>query len=95
MEPDPEQGGHPMTGHGSTLAAALRRVLALIRKEMRQVVRDPSSIALAVVLPVLLILLFGYGLTLDVKDAPVALVLEDPSPDTLDLVSGFMLSSPP
>lgn len=76
----------------SPSAASLRRVLALIRKEMRQVVRDPSSIALAVVLPLLLILLFGYGLSLDVKDAPVALVLENPSPGTTDLVSGFMLS---
>ena len=46
-----------------------------------QIVRDPSSIAIGVVLPVMLILLFGYGLSLDVKNVPVAVVLEDPSPD--------------
>ena len=43
--------------------------------------RDPSSIAIGIVLPVMLILLFGYGLSLDVKNVPVAVVLEDTSPD--------------
>ena len=39
--------------------------------------RDPSSIAIGVVMPALLIFLFGYGLSLDVKNVPVAIVLED------------------
>ena len=39
-----------------------------MRKETRQIVRDPSSIAIGVVLPVMLILLFGYGLSLDVTE---------------------------
>ncbi len=38
--------------------------------------RDPSSIAIGVVLPLILILLFGYGLSLDVKNVPVAVVIE-------------------
>jgi len=70
----------------------LRRVWALVRKESRQVVRDPSSIAIGIVLPVLLILLFGYGLSLDVKDVPIAVVLEDPSPEATELAAGFQLS---
>ncbi len=61
-------------------------------KETRQVVRDPSSIAIGVVLPLILILLFGYGLSLDVKDVPVAIVLEDTSPDAVELAAGFRLS---
>jgi ABC-2 type transport system permease protein len=64
-----------------------------VRKEARQIVRDPSSIAIGVVLPVLLILLFGYGLSLDVRHVPVAIVLEDPSPDAAALAAGFRLSS--
>ena len=40
----------------------LRRIMAMSRKEARQMMRDPSSIALGIVLPLLLILLFGYGL---------------------------------
>ena len=55
-----------------------------MRKESRQVMRDPSSIAIGIVLPVILILLFGYGLSLDVKNVPVAVVLEDPSPDATE-----------
>ena len=47
------------------------------RKESRQLLRDPSSIAIGIVMPVMLILLFGYGLSLDVKNVPVAVVLED------------------
>ena len=47
-------------------------------KETRQIVRDPSSIAIGVVLPLILILLFGYGLSLDVKNVPVAVVIEEP-----------------
>jgi ABC-2 type transport system permease protein len=69
-----------------------RRVRALVVKETRQIVRDPSSIAIGLVLPVILILLFGYGLSLDVKDVPVALVLEDTSPTAMELVAGFQLS---
>jgi ABC-2 type transport system permease protein len=70
----------------------LRRVVALVRKEGRQVVRDPSSIAIGVVLPVILILLFGYGLSLDVKDIRVALVLDDRSPEATEMAAGFQLS---
>jgi ABC-type multidrug transport system ATPase subunit/ABC-type multidrug transport system permease subunit len=68
------------------------RIWALVKKEVRQIFRDPSSIAVGVVMPVLLILLFGYGLTLDVKNVPVAVVLEDTSPDAIELASTFQLS---
>lgn len=74
------------------LTSKLRRVASLVRKEGRQVIRDPSSVAIGIVLPVILILLFGYGLSLDVKDVPVAIVLEDPSPTAMELAAGFRLS---
>jgi ABC-2 type transport system permease protein len=69
-----------------------RRVRALVVKETRQVIRDPSSIAIGVVLPMILILLFGYGLSLDVKNVPVAVVVENPTPAAMELVAGFQLS---
>jgi ABC-2 type transport system permease protein len=72
--------------------AKLRRILALMRKESFQIVRDPSSIALGVVMPVVLILLFGYGLSLDVKNVPVAVVIETPAPLAMDAAAGFRLS---
>lgn len=71
---------------------ATRRVLALVRKEMRQLLRDRSNLALGILLPALLTLLFGYGLSMDVQQAPVAVVLEDMSPSARDATSGLALS---
>jgi ABC-2 type transport system permease protein len=73
-------------------SSKLRRIWAMIRKESFEVLRDPSSIAIGIVMPVALVLLFGYGLSLDIKDVPVAIVLEDPSSDARELVAGFQLS---
>ncbi len=69
-----------------------QRLVALIRKEARQLVRDKSNVMVGLFLPLLLILLFGYGLSFDVRDAPVALVTEDPSPTAQNVLAGFYLS---
>jgi len=74
------------------LRASFRRTAALVRKESRQVVRDPSSIAIGIVMPLMLILLFGYGLSLDVTNVPVAIVVEQPTPAAYKLVDSFLLS---
>ncbi len=71
----------------------LQRLRALLWKEARQVVRDPSSIAIGVILPLILILLFGFGLSLDVKDVPIAVVIEQPSSEASALAASFQLSS--
>lgn len=55
-------------------------------------VRDPSSIAMGVVLPLILILLFGFGLSLDVRDVPIAVVSQDSSADAQGLTQAFELS---
>ena len=55
----------------------LRRLWALCRKESYQILRDPSSILIAFVLPVLLLFLFGYGINLDASQMRLGLVLED------------------
>jgi ABC-2 type transport system permease protein len=70
----------------------VRRVWALIVKECRQIVRDPSSIAIGVVMPLMLILLFGYALSLDVKNTPIAVVMEDSSDQAREIAAGFQLS---
>jgi ABC-2 type transport system permease protein len=61
-------------GHG-------RRLKALIWKEGLQIVRDPSSILISILLPVLLLFLYGYGVSLDLDHVRVGLLLEDTSPD--------------
>ncbi len=75
-----------------TAAARLRRLAALVRKESYQLFRDPSAIAIGVVMPALMIFLFGFALTLDEKNVPVAVVLEAPSPTVTELAAGFALS---
>lgn len=73
-------------------SAKLRRIRALTLKETRQVLRDPSSIAIGIVFPLMMILLFGYGLSLDVNRVSVAVVDEDASADSTALVGAFRLS---
>ena len=68
------------------------RLKALTRKEFRQLLRDRSNLAIGIALPALLILLFGYGISLDVSNATVAVVMEDASPTALDVLSGLQLS---
>ena len=68
-------------------------MLSLTRKEIRQLLRDQSNLAIGIGLPIVLILIFGYGLSLDVTNAPVAVVLEDPSPMAADVVAGLELSA--
>ena len=46
-------------------ALSLRRLVALSRKESYQIIRDPSSVVIAFVLPFLLLIIFGYGVNLD------------------------------
>ena len=75
-----------------TLNLSLRRIGALVRKEAKQMMRDPSSVAIGIIMPVVLILLFGYGLSLDVTKVPLAIVLEDRSPAATELAAGFALS---
>jgi len=76
----------------TTWRANANRVRALVVKETRQLIRDPSSLALGIALPLVLILLFGYALSLDVKNVPLAIVLEDSSPQAAELVGSFQLS---
>jgi len=69
-----------------------RRVVALVVKETRQLLRDKSNLMVGMFVPVMLILIFGYGLSFDVKNMPVAIVMEDASATAHDVVAGFYLS---
>jgi ABC-2 type transport system permease protein len=60
---------------------SLRRLNALCRKETLQILRDPSSNIIAFILPIILLLIFGYGINLDSTGLRVGLVLEDSGPE--------------
>jgi ABC-2 type transport system permease protein len=58
-----------------------RRLTALSRKETLQILRDPSSNIIAFILPIVMLFIFGYGISLDSTGLKVGLVMEDTSPE--------------
>ncbi len=69
-----------------------RRLFALIFKESLQILRDPSAILIAFILPLILLFIFGYGVNLDSNRVKIGLVLESRSPDVISLAHAFMNS---
>ncbi len=67
----------------------LLRTRAVARKEFLHILRDPRSLVMALALPILMILLFGYALTLDVDRIPTVIYDSDQSPESRELVSRF------
>lgn len=70
-----------------------RRLAALCVKEARQIVRDPSSIVIAFILPLLLMCIFGYGVNLDSGALRLGVALEDQSPEARRLAAMFAAST--
>lgn len=71
----------------------LRTVFAVSRKEYLHLLRDFRSLYLAFATPLLLILLFGYALSLDVDDIPTAVVDHDNTVESRDLITRLAASS--
>jgi ABC-2 type transport system permease protein len=71
----------------------MRRFAALYKKETLQILRDPSALLVAVVLPLILLFLMGYAISLDIKKIPLGIVLQNPSKHSLSLVGAFEAST--
>jgi ABC-2 type transport system permease protein len=69
-----------------------RRLRALIWKEGIQIINDPSSILIALVLPVVLLFLFGYAVSLDSTRLRVGIALAEQSPESASLVAALSSS---
>jgi drug efflux transport system permease protein len=74
-------------------AVSLVRLLAIARKEFIQLYRDPRSLAIIFVMPLLLLLLFGYAVTLDIKQVLVAVYDQERSEKSRDFVRRFAESN--
>ena len=66
-----------------------RRTRALFVKELRHIVRDPLSLIMALAVPVLMLVLFGFALSLDVDRIPTLVYDQDGTPASRDLVHQF------
>ncbi|OYW08289.1 MAG: hypothetical protein B7Z59_10290, partial [Acidiphilium sp. 37-67-22] len=69
--------------------AVRQRVRGLMRKEAVQIMRDPSALAIAFLLPAILLWLFGYGVTLDARRVPLGIVVDQPGALATSFVAGF------
>ncbi|MGA3160539.1 MAG: ABC transporter permease [Terracidiphilus sp.] len=70
----------------------LTRLLAIAGKEVVQILRDTRSLIIVVLMPAVLVLLFGYGVNLDLKGLPVYVLDQDGSQQSQDLLKHFQAS---
>ncbi len=70
----------------------MRRTRAIARKEFLHIVRDRRSLILALALPVLMLVMFGYALSLDVDRIPTVIHDADRSSASRDLIEKFRAS---
>ncbi|HEF8783874.1 TPA: ABC transporter permease [Providencia alcalifaciens] len=66
-----------------------RRLKALCWKESKQIVRDPSSALIAIVIPLMLLFIFGYGINLDSSKLRVGILMDQQSQPARELVDTF------
>ena len=67
----------------------MKILLALIKKEIKQILRDPSSIIIAFVLPFISIMIYMYGINLDSVKITMGVKNDDNSPEVATLVKSF------
>jgi ABC-2 type transport system permease protein len=71
---------------------SLTRFLAVARKEIIQVLRDSRSLMIVLIMPVVLLMLFGYGVNLDQKHIPIYVYDQEGSQQSQDLLKYFKAS---
>lgn len=67
----------------------LLRLNAIIRKEFLHILRDPKTLALIFLIPIIQMVLLGYAATTDIDDVPLAVMDNDHSAASRDLIRGF------
>ena len=67
-----------------------RRIRPIIRKELRQIARDRRSLAVLLVVPAVMLIMFGYALNYDVKHVPLAIFDQDNTTTSRELTNGFL-----
>lgn len=68
------------------------RFRAIVRKEILQIRRDPPSLAIAIMMPIMMILLFGYAVNTDVDHLPMAVWDQDSSIHSRELIQELTLT---
>jgi ABC-2 type transport system permease protein len=69
-----------------------RRIAAVVMKETRELWRDPMTVAIALLMPLVMLLLFGYAVTLDIHDIALGVLDRDLTPASRKLTDAFVES---
>lgn len=67
----------------------LRRIWAMAHKEFLHIIRDPRSLVMGIAIPMLMLILYGYALTLDVDNVPIVIWDQSESVVSRDFISRF------
>lgn len=70
----------------------MNNVIPILKKEFREILRDPYTLGMAIILPLMLLFLFGYALNLDVKNIPLAVLDLDNSAESRAYLGMYMNS---
>ena len=81
-----------MSGFWRGLYHAILRIGAMSTKEAAHIRRDPQTLAMALAMPVGLLLLFGYGVTFDLEHLPLVMVDQDHTSVSRSITRGFVAS---
>lgn len=72
---------------------SFQRFFAYLQKEYKQILRDPSTMLIAFVLPLMMIFIFGYGVSLDADKIKIGILLEDTSTEARSLANAFLATT--
>ena len=68
---------------------SLRRIFAMMRKEVIQIWRDPLSLLVIFAMPIVQLIIYGYGVNLDIKHIPLCVYDRDATQTSQDLLKHF------
>jgi ABC-2 type transport system permease protein len=71
----------------------LRRIIAIMRKEFLHILRDPRSLALAILMPMGMLVIYGYAINMDIKRLRVGILDLDRTPESADFVRRMTASN--
>ncbi len=71
---------------------SFKRIFAIVIKESLQAMRDPSTALIAIILPIILLFLMGYVVSLDAKNISFGIVNYSSSKDSKEIISKFAAS---
>lgn len=70
----------------------IRRIYAIIKKELRHIIRDPKTLIIIFAMPVMMVIIYGYALNMDVKHIKIGIVDQDNSQVSRTIISAFAAS---